>query len=288
MPELPEVETIRLGLLKAAVNQQIKAVEIILPKMFTGNQETLENSTILNVDRRGKLLNITVQKDNQKHHLLIHLKMTGQLIFQSDTLQGFGGGHPIPPLNTPLPNKSTKIVIEFHSGDKLYFNDLRTFGYMKLVSPDQLKADKFLKTVGIEPLTPEFTLDKFKQILAKRPKANIKAFLLDQTHIAGLGNIYTDEALFRAGVLPWRLVNSLSEAEIKLLHSAIIAVLQAGIELQGASQTSYVNLEGKRGTFLAGAAVYQRQGKPCPVCGAPIQKTKWAGRGTHYCPNCQK
>ncbi len=288
MPELPEVETIRLGLQRAALNQQIKSIQILLPKMFSGDPALIKNTHITNTDRRGKLLIINLTNQDKQFHLLIHLKMTGQLIFESTSIPGFAGGHPIPPLNTPLPNKSTKVIIDFHSGDKLYFNDIRTFGYMKLIHAHKLKDDKFLQQVGIEPLTAEFTLEKFQQLLAKRPKANIKAFLLDQTHIAGLGNIYTDEALFRARVLPWRLVGSLTTEEIPLLHSSIKAVLQAGIELHGASKTSYVNIDGQKGTFLAKVNVYQRQGSPCLICGHPIQKTKWAGRGTHYCVNCQK
>lgn len=288
MPELPEVETIRLGLQQAIIGQTIKDIQILLAKMFSGDPSVLISANVTNTQRRGKLLIIDLVKNNEKYHLLVHLKMTGQLIFQSHNNTGFGGGHPIPPLNSPLPNKSTKVIITFQSGDILYFNDLRTFGYMRLVRTIELHNNSFLQTVGIEPLTPEFSLEKFTQLLAKKPKANIKAFLLDQTHIAGLGNIYTDEALFRASILPWRLINSLADNEIQMLHASIRKVLQSGIELQGASQTSYVNLDGKKGTFLDKAAVYQRQGKPCPTCGNPIQKTKWAGRGTHYCAHCQK
>jgi len=288
MPELPEVETIKLGLHRTILNQKITKIDILLPKMFSGDPTVVTNATISDIKRRGKMLIIDVTKDSYLYHLLIHLKMTGQLIFESQTKPGFGGGHPVPPLNTPLPNKSTKIIMEFESEDKLYFNDLRTFGYIKLVPARQLHENTFLQQIGIEPLTPEFTLETFAKLLEKRPKANIKAFLLDQTHIAGLGNIYTDESVFRAGILPWRIVSSLSEQEILLLHGSIKDVLQAGIELQGASQTSYIGVDGKKGTFLAQAAVYGRANLPCLNCGQPIQKTKWAGRGTHYCSNCQK
>jgi formamidopyrimidine-DNA glycosylase len=287
MPELPEVETIRLGLKKTIIDQKISHVEVLLAKMFIGEVSLAIGSVVKSVGRRGKLLLIELNKNGEKGWITIHLKMTGQLLFRSKTRAEFGLGHPIPPLNTPVPNKSTKVIFTFESGDVLYFNDIRTFGYVKALTELELKAEPFLLSVGVEPLSEEFTFEQFEKLLKKSPRLHIKTFLLDQTKVAGLGNIYTDEALFLARILPTRLVGSLGEDERLRLFEAIQEVLRAGIELHGSSKTSYVTVDGATGTFLARAAVYQRGGKPCLNCGRPITKVTFRGRGTHFCENCQ-
>jgi DNA-formamidopyrimidine glycosylase len=326
MPELPEVETIKRGLDSTIIGQKIVGVEILLPKMFVGDKDFLIGSTVTNISRKGKLLVIDVERESKEERqktketvilsetkdlklhegdssqallsqtvqndnyfsILIHLKMTGQLIFKSQTLTEFAGGHPIPPLNTPLPNKSTKVIFNFESGDLLYFNDLRTFGYVKVIPTDEVKDQAFVKALGVEPFSDKFTVQKFKDLIEKRSKMNIKAFLLDQRYVAGLGNIYTDETLFFSGVLPTRSVGSLNELETALMFQSILDVLNKGIDTQGASKTSYVNLAGKKGTFMSNVAVYQRAGEPCIKCGRPIEKIKHVGRGTHFCSFCQR
>lgn len=296
MPELPEVETIKRGLDATIIGQRIVDLEILLPKMFIGDPANVIGSVVENISRKGKLLVIDIRNDkneasgdiNDEFSIMIHLKMTGQLIFKSQTLEAFAGGHPIPPLNTPVPNKSTKVLFQFESGDILYFNDLRTFGYVKVVPRKLVSEELFVKSLGVEPFGGDFTATKLNELIEKRKNMNIKAFLLDQKYIAGLGNIYTDEALFFAGVFPTRLVGSLNHGERQLLYESILSVLEKGINLQGASKTSYVNLAGKLGTFMSDVAVYQRTGKPCICCGRPIEKIKHVGRGTHFCSFCQK
>jgi formamidopyrimidine-DNA glycosylase len=210
------------------------------------------------------------------------------LLFRSSTRSEYSLDQAIPPFNAPFPNKSTRVVVYFASGDVLYFNDIRTFGYMKLLPGELVHQDLFLSRLGVEPLEPTFTVAVLQKLLTCSPRQKIKYFLLDQTKIAGLGNIYTDEALFAAGILPTRLVSSLTEEEVESLYSAIIKVLSKGVLLRGSSKTSYVTLDGRAGGFLMENAVYARSGKACLVCGQTIQKTVVAGRGTHYCAYCQK
>lgn len=288
MPELPEVETLRRDLSRTVINQTIKSVEVHQQKMLIGDSQEIINHTINHIYRRGKLLIIHTQNQDSHSAILIHLKMTGQLVFKSQNIAGFALGHPIPPLNTPMPNKSTKITITFQSNDILYFNDIRTFGYLKIIDQDKIAHDTFLKTIGIEPFDQKFTKEYLTMLITKSPNLIIKPFLLDQTKIAGLGNIYTDEALFYSKIHPTRTTGSLTISEISLLYDAIKQVLQKGIDHHGASKTSYVTLDGGQGTFLANVAVYQRQGKPCERCKTPIAKIKLRGRGTHFCPQCQQ
>mgnify|MGYP005847095955 CR=1 FL=1 len=287
MPELPEVETLKRDLQNTVINQIISKIEILLPKMFIGNSADITNYIIKDINRKGKLLIFRLIKDSQELSLITHLKMTGQLVFKSNTLPDFTLGHPIPPLNTPVPNKSTKVIIHFASGDTLFFNDLRTFGYMKIATKNQLRTNPFLANIGVEPFSPDFTIEYLKQKLRKHSSRTIKSFLLDQTIIAGLGNIYTDEALFNSQLHPSRPTGSLDSSDTEKLFLSIKHVLQTGIDHHGASKTSYVTLSGQKGTFLANVKVYQRQNQPCLLCQTPIQKIKLQGRGTHFCPQCQ-
>jgi formamidopyrimidine-DNA glycosylase len=289
MPELPEVETIKRGLLSTVIDQKIQSIDVLLPKIFIGNTELILGSYISSVDRKGKLLIIALEdSSNVRLFLTIHLKMTGQLLFKSETRPEFALGHPIPPLKSPIPNKSTRAIFVFESGDRLYFNDIRTFGYIKVLDEERLKLEPFLLTVGVEPLTPEFTVELFKKLVSRSVKVPVKPFLLDQTKVAGLGNIYTDEALFWAKIHPTRLIGSLSEEEVERLYISIRKVLTDGVDTLGSSKSSYVTLAGKVGSFLEKAAVYQRAGLPCVVCGNPILRISFRGRGTHFCGNCQK
>ncbi len=272
MPELPEVETIRKGLQSLLVDRQIVSIDVRLPRIFSGDAEAVRGASIVNATRRGKLLII---KTSSSYSLLVHLKMTGQLIYVT---QG---------KTTTLPDKSTKVIFHLDSGDRLFFNDYRTFGFIQVYPTDQLEAHPFLKKVGIEPFSPQFTKSYLLELMIKAKNMNIKAFLLDQTRVAGIGNIYADEILFAAKILPSRLVSSLAADEQAALFTSIKDILSKGIELRGSSKTSYVDLLGQKGTFLSEACVYQRNGLHCKICGGVIQKSKLVGRGTHFCLNCQ-
>lgn len=291
MPELPEVETIRRDL-GALVGKKIIALNIISPKTASHPaaffKKMLVGKKLINIERRGKLLIFVFPGDL---FLLIHLKMTGQLIFQSKTKKIVGGhslaaGSYEKSVGGKLPNKHTRAIFYFSGGGELFFNDLRKFGYLKLVDREELK--KIIeKNYGPEPLTPEFTISRFKEIL-KGKKTNIKAVLLNQKFLAGLGNIYADESLFAAGIRPMRPANKLTAEEIAKLFKEINKLIKKAIAYRGTTFSNYVDSKGQKGNFSQHLMVYGRGGKPCVICGEPISKVKVAGRGTHYCPNCQK
>lgn len=228
---------------------------------------------------------------NTDKHLLFHLKMTGQLIFIHGD-QALAGGHSLAgasfqdAVGGKLPNKFTRAIFSFADGSQLFFNDLRKFGYIKLVNGAELT--RILKdNYGPEPLDKEFNSNWLKEIFAKRT-APIKAVILDQKLIAGLGNIYADESLFLAGINPNRSANSLKPAEIKALNLAIVSIIKQAIKARGTTFRNFVDGQGRKGNFVNYLRVYQRQGQPCPRCGRPLQKMKVRGRGTHYCQYCQK
>jgi formamidopyrimidine-DNA glycosylase len=288
MPELPEVETIKRGLEPLLISQKIKTVSFDWLKSFPNDpdmvDEFLINSTIIKVRRRGKVLIIDLNND---YSLLVHLKMTGQLVYRSQK-QNFGAGHPNDSLIGKLPDKSSRVTIELNNGAKLFFNDQRKFGWMKLIPTSEIANIDFFKKIGPEPLEATFTPKVLKDRLSKRPNSKIKAALLDQTVIAGIGNIYADESLWGAKIHPARLVKSLTNQEIEQLYEEIIFVLKLSIKKGGSTDKNYVNHEGKRGSYLDFARVFRRQNLDCPSCGQTIEKIKLAGRGTHFCPNCQK
>lgn len=288
MPELPEVETIKRGLEPLLISQKIKTVSFDWLKSFPNDpdmvDEFLINSTIVKVRRRGKVLIIDLNND---YSLLVHLKMTGQLVYRSQK-QNFGAGHPNDSLIGKLPDKSSRVTIELNNGAKLFFNDQRKFGWMKLIPTSEIANIDFFKKIGPEPLEATFSPKVLKDRLSKRPNSKIKAALLDQTVIAGIGNIYADESLWGAKIHPARLVKSLTNQEIEQLYEEIIFVLKLSIKKGGSTDKNYVNHEGKRGSYLDFARVFRRQNLDCPSCGQTIEKIKLAGRGTHFCPNCQK
>jgi len=218
--------------------------------------------------------------------LVTHLKMTGQLVFVGE--QRFGAGHPNDSIIGDLPDKSTRVDIEFTDGSHLYFNDQRKFGWMRLLPTVEVPNIEFMKKVGPEPLSPDFKWQEFKQRLARRKNTNIKAALLDQSVIAGIGNIYADESLWGAKIHPTTLVKDLSDSKIKILYSEIREVLQLAIDKGGSSDRNYIQADGKKGSYLDFARVFRQEGQPCPRCGTTIEKSRVAGRGTHTCPKCQK
>ncbi|MFA5130986.1 MAG: bifunctional DNA-formamidopyrimidine glycosylase/DNA-(apurinic or apyrimidinic site) lyase [Patescibacteria group bacterium] len=291
MPELPEVETIRrdLGVL---VGKKITDLKIISPKTASHSaaffKKTLLGRRLIKIERRGKLLIFAFSSDV---FLLVHLKMTGQLIYQSGRNK-IVGGHSLggetyeKSVGGELPNKYTRAIFYFSGGGELYFNDLRKFGYLKLVNKEELAA--ILKNnYGPEPLTSEFTAERLETILKKR-STNIKAVLLNQKLIAGLGNIYVDEALFAAGILPTRPANKIKPAETAKLVKEINKLITRAIFRRGTTFNNYVDSKGKQGNFSRYLRVYGRKNEKCLVCGSSIIRIKLAGRGTHYCSNCQK
>jgi formamidopyrimidine-DNA glycosylase len=288
MPELPEVETIRIGLNKLLPGRQIVSVDHDWPKSFPNAQEDVEQfivgAKVLRVKRRAKVLLIEL---SSKYSLVIHLKMTGQLVFRSSKLD-FGAGHPSKSLIGQLPDKSTRVTITFNDSSKLFFNDQRKFGWMRLIPTTEVMNLDFFKKVGPEPLNSDFSWQDLRERLIRRQNSSIKAALLDQTVVAGVGNIYADESLWGAKLHPARLVRSLSPKDFHKLYDELIFVLKLAIEKGGSTDKNYLSAEGKKGSYLTFARVFRREGQACPRCSHIIQKTRVAGRGTHFCPFCQK
>ncbi len=286
MPELPEVETVRNGLARLIIGKTIIGEQHDTPKGFPNTSADVNNfligATITDIRRRAKVLMINL---SSAYSLVIHLKMTGQLVYIGETR--FGAGHPNDSLVEALPDTSTRVTLLFSDGSALYFNDQRKFGWMRLLPTSEIMNLPFMQKVGPEPLLNTFTAHDFIQRLQKRPKTNIKAALLDQSVIAGVGNIYADESLWGAKIHPTRLVSDLTEQEMISLYTELRAVMNLAIEKGGSSNRNYVNAEGKKGSYMDFARVFRREGLECPRCGTIIEKTRVAGRGTHTCPVCQ-
>lgn len=287
MPELPEVETVKRGLNVLIIGKIIKSVESNNPKSFPNSKvdvdEFLINANIIDVRRRAKVLMIDL---STKYSLVIHLKMTGQLVFV-DKSERFGAGHPNDSLINSLPDKSTRVNIEFTDGSHLFFNDQRKFGWVRLIPTVEIVNIDFMKKVGPEPLEADFTTKQFIERFKKRPGTTIKAALLDQSVIAGVGNIYADESLWGAMIHPSTQVRNVSSAQFKKLYTDLREVMNLSIEKGGSTNRNYVNAEGKKGSYMDFARVFRREGQGCPRCGIEIIKLRVAGRGTHICPNCQ-
>lgn len=286
MPELPEVETIRRDLLAHILNKGIKEV-LVKDRKIVKNPapffiKTLEGGAFKDILRRGKLLALELK--GGKVWLLVHLKMTGQLIYVSPKKKIYGGHEEVNfSEEQSLPNKFSRVIIYFKDKSVLFFNDIRRFGYLKLV--DKAGLDEAWAKFGPEPLEKSFSLDYFKTIL-KRQK-NLKALLLDQGLIAGLGNIYVDEALFRAGLKPTRRAKSLKKEEVLRLYEAVKEVLREAIKHRGTTFSDYRDGRGGKGNFVPYLRVYGRGGEKCLKCSFLLKKAKVAGRGSVYCPHCQ-
>ena len=288
MPELPEVETIKRGLGQFIVGKIVSEVTFDWDKSFPNAKSDVQafliGAKITDVRRRAKVLLIDLSTE---HTLVIHLKMTGQMVYRGSG-EAFGAGHPNDSLIGELPDRSTRVTLTFSDNYKLFFNDQRKFGWMRLIPAIEVSNIDFFMKVGPEPLAADFTQADFKQRLMTRPNTNIKAALLDQSVIAGVGNIYADESLWGAKIHPTTITNKLSDRLIYLLYDELRYVLSLAIEKGGSSDRNYVNAEGKRGSYLSFARVFRREGQSCPRCGTTIIKTRVASRGTHTCPKCQK
>ena len=286
MPELPEVETIRRDLLKKIKGKKIIEVKIKKSSMVKGSTisfiRKIKNQKINDIKRIGKLLIFDLGKNI---NILVHLKMTGQLVYKNGA-KSVAGGHNIPKNNNKLPNKYSHIIIYFSDGGKLYFNDLRQFGYMRLV--DDKQRDKVIEKFGIEPLTKNYTLENFKKVFLKR-QGILKAVFLNQQLLAGIGNIYADEICFAAGILPSRKVNKLTKQEVEKLFLVSEKIIKQAIHMRGTTFNDYVDADGNKGNYFKLLKVYGREGKKCKRClHGKIKKIRLVGRGTHFCSNCQK
>ena len=281
MPELPEVETVRLGLNQVTLNQVILGGDVLLARTIAYPISVdeflaqLKNVTITSWHRRGKYLLAQLSKLNSGDvgWLGVHLRMTGQLLWlnQADPLQ-----------------KHTRVRLFFQDSRELRFVDLRTFGQMWWVPPDVAPESIItgLKRLGPEPFSADFSLEYLAGKLRNRQRS-IKTALLAQELVAGVGNIYADEALFLSGIPPETLCSALSLEQIERIRTSVIQVLQASIEVGGTTFSNFLNVQGVNGNYSGVAWVYGRTGEPCRVCGTSIQRLKLAGRSSHFCPKCQ-
>ncbi|MDQ5914040.1 MAG: formamidopyrimidine-DNA glycosylase [Patescibacteria group bacterium] len=286
MPELPEVETVVRGLNEHLVGHTITSFDFDWPKTIKTPIEIfkkeIEGAKVLSAERRGKLIIINLSSN---HSILIHLKMTGQLVYKSPKLQ-YGAGHPNDSLISKLPDKSTRIHFKLDDNSEFFFNDFRKFGWVEMVPTTDKHLHKFIASLGPEPL--EITYLQFKEVLFKYPNAQIKAKLLDQHVLAGVGNIYADESLWAAKIHPQVKIKDIPEVKLETLFAELQAVLNLSIEKGGSSSVNYIKVDGKTGSYLSFANVYKKEGGPCPRCAVPLIRTVAAGRGTRLCPNCQK
>jgi formamidopyrimidine-DNA glycosylase len=268
MPELPEVETIRRGLEECLVGEVVEGVEIRLAKQFVGEKKDVVGARVVGVNRHGK--GLVIDLDNG-YSLAIHVKMTGQLVV--------GGG------DNNYPNKWTHVIFRFKDFF-LYYSDIRQFGWIKVIESEKLKDLSFFRDLGPEPLR-DLTKSMFFDIL-KRSKMPIKLLLMDQKKIAGIGNIYANDALFVAKIDPRRVALSLRREEKAALFEGMTEVLRKGIEAGGASEWNYVNAFGEKGGYQNFFQVYNREGEQCTRCGGRIEKIRMGGRGTFFCAGCQR
>ena len=281
MPELPEVETIRRGLKKYIVGKKIKNVSVMCEKSFCGDKKDIVGKKVVGIRRYGKAL--VVDMDGGVS-MMIHLRMTGQLIY--DGAERYAAGHPSENFVAKLPNMQTRVIIEFAEG-VLYFNDQRKFGFIKIIPTAEVEEDGFIAKLAKEPW--EMSAEELHTKLQRHPKSCVKAVILDQTVICGLGNIYADEALYMAGIHPMRKSGTLTIEEVEILLKSARKVMTESIESGGSTMATYVRADGTRGDYLEKfAKVFRRDGKKCPKCGETIIKMRVAGRGTHVCPKCQK
>jgi formamidopyrimidine-DNA glycosylase len=213
--------------------------------------------------------------------------MTGQLVFVGDDSR-FGAGHPNDSLISKLPDKTTRVTLVFSDGFKLFFNDQRKFGWVRLLPTIEVPNIDFMRKVGPEPLSQEFNAKEFVQRIRKRPNSAVKAAFLDQTVVAGVGNIYADESLWAAKIHPAERIKNISTRKLNKLFTGLRTILLLAIEKGGSTDRNYVDAQGKKGSYLSLARVFRREGQPCFRCGTTIVKIRVAGRGTHICPRCQK
>ncbi|MCL4366126.1 bifunctional DNA-formamidopyrimidine glycosylase/DNA-(apurinic or apyrimidinic site) lyase [Patescibacteria group bacterium] len=278
MPELPEVETIKLGLEKKIIGLTIQNIQVLSPKSFLGPPKLVEGQKILKIWRRAKILGMDLSDDIS---LLFHLKMSGQLIYEDE--RRFIGGHPTEDMLGKMPNSHTRVIFSFSDGSHLYFNDQRKFGWVKIV-----QSEKILGKLGPEPLEKGFTWQILKSNLLKHKSQPIKVAIMDQSVVAGVGNIYANETCFLARIDPRKKVSQLTDKEFQALYKGIIGALREGIKHKGSTRAHFVDAQGRKGYFLDYAKVYGKEGYPCSGCPGKVKKITLGGRGTYFCPKCQR
>ncbi len=288
MPELPEVETITRELNRVMPGSRIQQVQVGLPKMvkmpLRKFRRGILNTRVLRVHRRAKLALFDVSNN---HTIVIHLKMSGQLIWEGKRHRQIVGGHPIPGGTLNLPNKYSHVIFVTNRGT-LFFNDQRQFGFVRLVKTDELEQWLEGQGYGPEPLTDDFSFALFSALLKKHRVKRVKPTIMDQHVMAGIGNIYADEACHYAKIKPARRISTLTPTERAALYRGIRHVLQLSIKHNGTSASDYRRSNGEKGSMNKFLRVYGRDGLLCRRCGHTIVKTVLAQRGTHYCPNCQR
>ncbi|MEY2986079.1 MAG: hypothetical protein RJB24_308 [Candidatus Parcubacteria bacterium] len=298
MPELPEVESLRRSLKSYIIGKSIKSIVVHKPKLVSGSgtvRQPLEHkkqefethpigATITDITRVAK--NLILHLSNGQV-ILVHLKMTGQLVYQDDKKNKVLGGHPIEVSESQLPNQHSHIIFELDQGT-LYYNDVRMFGYVLLYpNLDYIYKLGHFDKIGLDPFDSKFTAEYLYKNL-KNKKSKLKTVLLEQSIVTGLGNIYADEVCFRAEILPTRIANTLSKKEVDKLHQAIIEIIPKAVEMGGSSIANYIMADGSRGTYAREHKVYGKAGKQCVICENTLQKTIINSRTTVYCQFCQK
>lgn len=280
MPELPEVETLRLGLEKYVVGHKIEVVEVKVPKLFQGKPQEVMGAKVIGVRRMGKGLIIDLDNGNS---MAIHVKLTGQLIYRDEKTKD-------EPLSKEkvgtLPSSATHVIFTLDKGAMLYYNDRRRFGWIKVLPTSEVGELPYFKGMGPEPFK-DLTLEKFQNVI-KNSNTVIKPLIMDQKKIGGIGNIYANDALFLSKIDPRRKAKTLSDEEIEKLYKAVHTVMEKGIKYGGASELNFVNVLGQEGGYQNHTLIYGRQGDKCENCGGTVKKIFLGGRGTYFCENCQK
>lgn len=288
MPELPEVETIRLGLQKYLVGHKILDVDVKLPKIVSGETKNIIGKRVESVERYGK--GLVINLDNG-YSIAVHIKLTGQLIYNDPAFAKNRNIHISKSKVGDLPNKFTHVIFKLDKNASIYYNDIRRFGWIKIIKREELPTLPFFKDLGPEPLPSSgqapLTLQKFQELLSISSLA-VKVLIMDQKKIGGVGNIYANDALFLAGIDPRRKAKEISPLEAQKLYRAILEVLKKGLKYGGASELTYVNALGQEGDYQNHFLVYGKAGKPCPKDKTIIQKVFLGGRGTYFCPKHQK
>ena len=272
MPELPEVETVRRGLEKLILGKKISSIEVHYPKMIKTDleefQKELPGQVIQSMERRGKYLLFRLTD----RVLISHLRMEGKYFFYPDKIPE---------------RKHAHMLLHFENGGTLVYEDVRKFGTMELLAPELLESYFISKKLGPEPTKKDFDLLNF-EIAIKKSKKPIKTHLLDQTLVVGLGNIYVDEVLWRAKVYPAKSSQTITKKEARAIHEQTISVLEQAVNKGGSTIRSYINAFGENGTMQELHQVYDKAGLACSRCGTIIEKIQLGGRGTHFCPRCQR
>lgn len=298
MPELPEVENLRMGLEKHILSQKVIKIEVRKPKLVSGNgtlrtaskkkvrdfEQGLKGEKFIAVERRAKNLIFKLTHDKI---IIAHLKMTGQFVYKPKSGKQITGGHPIEISEKTLPNKHTHIIFTLENG-VLYYNDTRMFGYVLYYpSTHAFEKENHFKAYGKEPLDKTFTVKYFTEAL-KNKKGKIKTILLNQDIVTGVGNIYADESLFESGILPTRSASSLSKTEIEKLRNAIIRIMKRAIKVGGSSVATYRLVDNSQGNYAREHKVYGKAGKNCTKCNKSLEKILIQTRTTVFCQKCQK